>query len=476
MNRLIKTVMLFAGIVCLAGCTSTNPILDIEGGKVQGVETEVPGIFVYRGIPFAAAPVGDLRWKDPQPVTPWEGVLVADTFGSPCVQPAHTPGGYTPEFFFDGDPQFSEDCLYLNVWTPAAGHTNAKIPVVLWIHGGGYHAGWSSEPEMDGLEWAKHGCVLVTANYRLGVFGFFTHPLLSAESSHHTSGNYGMLDQIAALKWVKNNIEQFGGDPEKITIMGQSAGARSVQTLCASNLSKDLIAGAIIQSGGGISDPDSASGNRGGTMESGEAAGKKLMDWAGCETLEQMRSIPADTLFNLLDKYVEATGETLRISASPVSDGYACTESFSETVYDGTVADVPYMIGSTLDDMGALGNGIANFCLEREKKGGKAFAYQFARRLPTDGREGVLEGAFHSSELWYMFKSLKYCWRPFEEGDYELAEQMITYWSNFVKYGDPSGKNAGEWTPFTAENPDYMVFRLDENGDVASSMGPLMSK
>ena len=243
-----RITLLAVTAVVMAACSGKNPVLTVEGGKVQGVPTETPGVTVYKGIPYAAPPVGELRWKEPQPVVPWEGVLVADSFGHPAVQNPHTPGGYTPEFFFDGDPEFSEDCLYLNIWTPAAGKPGKKLPVTLWIHGGGYVAGWGSEPEMDGEEWARHGGVLVTFNYRLGIFGFLTHPALSAESPHGVSGNYGMLDQIAALKWVKANIAQFGGDPDQVTIMGQSAGAMSVQTLVTSPLSKDLVSGAIIQS------------------------------------------------------------------------------------------------------------------------------------------------------------------------------------------------------------------------------------
>ena len=165
---MVAVAMMAVG--ALTSCAEKNPVLTIEGGQVQGVVGENPDVYVYKGIPYAAAPVGDLRWQAPQPVTPWEG-----------------------------DAPYSEDCLYLNVWTPKPGKTNAKLPVTLWIHGGGYTAGWGFEPEMDGEEWAKHGVVLVTFNYRLGVFGFFTHPLLSAESPNGVSGNYGMLDQIAAL-------------------------------------------------------------------------------------------------------------------------------------------------------------------------------------------------------------------------------------------------------------------------------------
>ena len=471
---MIKRILLFcAAALCLAACAPKYPILTVEGGRIQGVQTETKGVTVYKGIPFAAPPVGELRWKEPQPVVPWDGIKVMDTFGAPAWQAKHTPGGYTPEFFFDGDPEFSEDCLYLNVWTPAAGKPDKKLPVTLWIHGGGYSAGWGFEPEMDGEEWAAHGGVLVTFNYRLGVLGFMTHPALSAESPHHVSGNYGMLDQIAALKWVKNNIAQFGGDPDHITIMGQSAGAMSVQTLVTSPLSKDLIAGAIIQSGGGITDAPALGGN---PLAASEEAGKTLMDWAGYDTLEKMRAATPEELMGLSMRYMQETHQFLRAGTSPVVDGWAYPETFNQAALAGRIANVPYMIGCTLDDMGALGRGIDRFCFEREKAGIPAYAYQFARRLPTDGREGVLQGAFHSSELWYMFKSLRFCWRPFVQGDYELAEQMITCWTNFAACGNPNGANAGAWTPLTQADPNYMVFKLDENEQVASAMGPLMPR
>lgn len=461
---IVVAASLFA-VGSLTSCGEKNPVLTIEGGQVQGIVGENPGIYVYKGIPFAAAPVGDLRWKAPQPVTPWEGVMVADKWGNAAVQAAHREGDfYQKEFFWEGDAPYSEDCLYLNVWTPKPGKTDAKLPVTLWIHGGGYTAGWGFEPEMDGEEWAKHGGVLVTFNYRLGIFGFFTHPLLSAESPNGVSGNYGMLDQIAALKWVKENIAQFGGDPNNVTIMGQSAGAMSVQTLISSDLSKNLISKAIIQSGGGVTDRALLGGT---ALADGEAAGKKLMDWAGYDTLEKMRAASTDEIYTLSSRYSAETREWLRVPTSPVIDGYAMKENFSQATIAGHIADVPYMIGGTLDDMGGLGAGpaVARFCTEREKAGGVAYAYQFARKLPGDDA-----GAFHSSELWYTFKSLRLSWRPFTEGDYDLAERMITAWTNFAATGNPNGKGAEGWTPFTEANPEYMVFRLDEGGNEASSM------
>lgn len=449
MKRLIPLLLL------AVACTH-NPILTINGGKVLGVPCETAGITVFKGIPYAAAPVGDLRWKAPQPVEAWDGVRVCDTWGAPCWQAPHTPGGYTDEFFADGDPAFSEDCLYLNVWTPAAGKPSAKLPVTLWIHGGAFMAGWGFEPEMDGEEWAKHGGILVSCNYRLGVFGFMAHPELSAESPEGVSGNYGLLDQIAALKWIKDNIAAFGGDPEKVTIMGQSAGAMSVQYLVSSPLSRDLVSGAIIQSGGGIVERTLLGGT---PLPEAEAAGKMIMDLAGYDTLEKMKEAKPEDLL--------AIGAWM----APVIDGYVLEEDFSSAALAGCISDVPYMIGYTLDDIPMLALGIEKFCQVREKAGGKAYAYQFARRLPTDGRPGVLEGAFHSSELWYTFKSLKHSWRPFTPGDYDLAEEMISAWTNFAAYGNPNGNGPETWTPCTQENPSYWVFKLDSEGTVASAIG-----
>ena len=224
-------------IFALVGCSTTpdaSPVLTIEGGQIQGVESEVKGVTVFKGIPYAAPPIGDLRWKEPQPVVPWEGVKVADKYGHPGYQVPHYPGGYTTEWGYGQEPAYSEDCLYLNVWTKAPGKTDAKLPVAVFIHGGGLREGWAFEPEFEGSEWGAKDVVLVTINYRLGMFGFFSHPDLIAENEHSSSGNYGIMDQIHALKWVRNNIAQFGGDPDNVMIFGQSGGGRSVRTLAGS--------------------------------------------------------------------------------------------------------------------------------------------------------------------------------------------------------------------------------------------------
>ena len=338
----------------VAACSfpASNPVLTVEGGQIQGVPTETKGVTVYKGIPYAAAPTGENRWKEPQAVTPWEGVKIADHFSAASVQNKHDDtNSYTSEFFFEPDPEFSEDCLYLNVWTKAPGKTDAKLPVAMWIHGGAYTGGWGFEREMDGEAWAERGVILVTINYRLGIFGFLTHPFLSEESAHGVSGNYGILDQIAALKWISNNIEQFGGDPDNITIFGQSAGAGSVMNLVTSPLTGDLIKKAIIMSGGGVSQSQSpVAGMSAGTAVLEENA-KALFDWAGYDTLEKMREASTESVFKLSSEYAKANGRPLRISSSPVVDNYVTSESFSSAAIGGRIKDIPYMMGFVMDDM-----------------------------------------------------------------------------------------------------------------------------
>jgi para-nitrobenzyl esterase len=426
-----------------------NPVLTIEGGEIQGVVTATKGVYAYKGIPYAAPPVGENRWREPQTVVPWKGIKIADSFGAPAPQLKHTiESFYGKEFFWQGDPEFSEDCLFLNVWTAAPGKPGKKLPVAMWIHGGAFTGGWGTEPEMDGEAWAERGVILVTINYRLGIFGFLAHPELSAESAHKVSGNYGILDQMAAIKWIKNNIAQFGGDPDNIMIFGQSAGAMSVQTLITSPIAKGLIAKAIIQSGGGISDRPFLGGD---LMANAEIKGKELMDFGGYDNLQKMRAASTQDIMKLPTKY--RTEKNQRIGFSPIIDNYLSTSDFSAAVKGGTVANIPYMIGSTLDDMGMLAGGVDAFCLLRRQQGGKAFAYQFARALPGDS-----SGAFHSSELWYVFHTLKRSWRPFTKVDDALSVEMVNAWTNFAKYNDPNGRARLGWTPYTKETPQYMIF------------------
>ena len=462
------------------------PVLTVEGGRIQGVRAENPGVFVYRGIPYAAPPIGELRWQEPHQVVPWDSIRQCDKFGHPGYQAVHYPGFYASEWGYGDEAPYSEDCLYLNVWTKAPGETEKKLPVALWIHGGGYREGWGSEPEFDGQEWASKDVVLVTINYRLGIFGFMTHPELSAESSNKVSGNYGILDQIQSLKWVKENIAQFGGDPDNVTIFGQSAGAGSVRTLAESPLARGLFHKAVIMSGGGIDVPardgeeakPATPVNRfftyNPTLQEAEADTKKVMDWAGLTDLKKMREASTEVLYTLPQIYNMVTKSDLFIMQRPIIDGYVSLKSFDEATRDGSIANVPYMIGYTLNDMGAMGPGIAEFCKVRQTHGAKAWAYEFARPLPDDGEHPEitdrLKGAFHSSDLWFVFKSLKHCWRPWTQGDWDLAEKMLTAWTNFAKYGDPNGAEEGEWTPCTAESPQFMLFQLDANNQVLFSI------
>ena len=457
----------------LVGCSPANPVLEIEGGKVQGVEASVKGVYIYKGIPFAAPPVGDLRWKEPQPVIPWEGVKVADTFSPGAMQAKHdSTNPWTSEFYWE-DPDFSEDCLYLNVWTPAPGKPGKKLPVAMWIHGGAYTGGWGFEPEFDGKVWAEKGVVLVTINYRLGIFGFLNHPLLAEESPNHVSGNYGILDQVAALKWVHANIAAFGGDPDNITILGQSAGAGSVKTLVNSPLTGGLIKKAIIQSGGGVNvRPAGAAAPAqpaGSMMDLIGNAWKVVFDWAGYDTLEKMRAASTEDIFTLAARYAAETGTRMQLGTRPVVDGYLSTESFDEAALGGRIKDIPYMIGYTRDDMGNPEEGIRRFCDLRNAAGQPVYAYQFAHALPDDeAGSHDMKGAFHSSELWYMFKSLDRGDRPFTQADWALAEHVVGCWTNFAKTGDPG---LG-WKPYTPDAPDFMVFDLSEDGTKdASAMG-----
>ena len=511
----MKKVLIIAGMLALlAGCQTKkaelSPVLTIEGGQVQGVNAGIKDVFVFRGIPYAAAPIKENRWKAPQPVEPWQGVYLADRFGNPSYQHIQYKGGYYTEWGYGDEAPFSEDCLYLNVWTKKPGDVNAKLPVALWIHGGGYREGFGTEPEFDAKAWAEKDVVLVSINYRLGVFGFLTHPELSAENPNGVSGNYGILDQIESLKWIQKNIEQFGGDPDNVMIFGQSAGGGSVRTICESPLARGLFHKAVIMSAGGLTVPQAGGmgmgSMRGGfpgfpgmgaapekklaaynapkapeglnTLQAAEFNTKVIMDWAGYNTLAKMRAADTETMHTVATIYSNATGNRGSVTGMPIVDGYVSMESFDAAALDGTLADVPYMIGYTLNDMGDMAAGIKAFGANREeisKNGSKVYAYEFARPLPDDGSHPEvtqrLKGAFHSSDLWFVFKSLEHCWRPWTQGDWDLSEKMLTAWTNFAKYSDPNGADGGEWTPCTKETDDFMIFKLDANDVEASEMG-----
>ena len=338
----------------------------------------------------------------------------------------------------------SEDCLYLNIWAPAdaVGNPASKLPVAFWVHGGAYFNGYGHEITMDGDAWTKRGVILVTINYRLGIFGFLAHPELSAENPDGTSGNYGTYDQVAALKWVHENIAQFGGDPDNITVLGQSAGAASIKNLVSSPLSKGLIRNAIIQSGGGIG----SFGSSDSGQKQAEATGKSFMDKFGYNSLKAMRAVPAEQLLEIF----KAEGMNL---FRPHIDGILLTESFDDAARNQHLADANYMIGCTLDDIRPMGKQIDEFCFLRDSLDRRpAYQYLFARKLP-----GTHDGAFHSAELWYMFHTLDRSWRPMTEADYRLADEVMDCWTNFVKHGKPGSES---WPPFTLANPYVKTFNV----------------
>jgi para-nitrobenzyl esterase len=403
-----------------------------------------------------------LRWKSPQPVIPWKGVKVADTYGPAAMQSPRQPGSfYYKEFTTEDGHKNSEDCLYLNIYTTSPGKTKTGLPVAMNIYGGAFASGYSYEKQfLGGEEWAKHGVILVTIGYRLNIFGFLAHPDLSSENPKGVSGNYGILDQIAALKWIKNNIRQFGGDPNNITILGQSAGAMSVQSIVSSPLSKDLMQKAIMQSGGGVSDKPLLGGTQ---LKDAEKAGKTIMDLGGLKNLEAMRAAPADSILALASL---ARKKRIGGMMGPVLDGYVLSSNFSEATRNNQIADIPYIIGYNKDDMAGMTTGLGQFCKLRDEKGGKAYAYEFIRELPGDTAK-----AFHSAELWYVFHTLGNCWRPFTEGDNVLSNYMVDTWTNFVKFGDPNGKDKEIWEPYTNENQQFMIFKLGASGEAQPEMG-----
>jgi para-nitrobenzyl esterase len=444
--------------------TMSLNIVQTRYGAVEG--TPVDGYTVFRGIPYAAPPIGALRWREPQPPASWTGIYQATEF--PCKSMQEEPKipaegklpFYVREFHNDRDfeADSSEDSLYLNIWTPAE-TGKEKLPVAFWIHGGAFADGYGSEREFDGAAFCRQGVILVTINYRLNLFGFLAHPWLNEESEHHVSGNYGILDQIAALNWVYENIEGFGGDRDRITIMGQSAGAMSVQTLVSSPLTEDRITGAIMQSAGGY-------GNGLMTdlpLEKAMEYGTELVELTGASSLEELRSKTAGELYTayaiLKERRVEA-GEEFLIMC-PNVDGYVLPIGYARAVEQGAVKRIPYLLGSTKHDIfvpreeadagipSHLHVGCLKWCELLEQAGyPQSYVYRFDRELPGDHA-----GAFHSADLWYMFGTLERCWRPMTEADTDLSRQMVKYWTDFVKTGQPSSKNPQDWQPCSTGTP-----------------------
>lgn len=434
-----------------------NGIVQTKCGLVEGVAGK--GFTLFQGIPYAAPPVGPLRFQRPQPPLPWKGVRRCDTWGPACPQKcSHTPGGspWAVEFYYrDYPPKMDEDCLYLNIWTPAE-TGDEKLPVMMWIHGGGAQEGYGYELEFDGEKLCEKGVILVTINYRLNIFGFFSHPDLSRENSEHASGNYGIMDQRMALLWIKENIAAFGGDPENVTVFGQSGGGRSTQALSCSPHTAGLFQHAAIHSAGGT-----RTGFGRISQKEQEQRGVNFMEACKISSIEELRDMPWQKLAETFYTYEKTAGRDAGFNIG--TDGYMLTEAMEDAVLNGHQHDIDYIIGCTIEETGISGPADEpnRFCMFDVQKDWAQHAYQqgkkpmyvfnFDRRLPGK-KEGAFENvAFHSCDLWYVFGTLDRCWRPLTEGDRELSDRMIAYWTNFAKTGNPNGESLEPWKPFGKE-------------------------
>ena len=444
----------------------------IESGRVSGVASVTSNVMVYKGIPYAAPPVGDLRWRPPKAALAWSGIREGDRFGAACMQtpfPEGSPYRTNPE-------PVSEDCLFLNVWSGAKSPKEPR-PVMVWIHGGSLAKGSGSIPVYDGEHLASDGAVVVTINYRLGVFGFLAHPQLTKESDRGSSGNYGILDQIAALDWVRKNIATFGGDPKRVTVFGESAGSWSVNVLVASPLARGLFQRAIGESGANFAPLP--------RLADAEEAGLRLAKSMGAETVAALRAKPAADLTKAMGEY-----------AQPNVDGWMLPDQIFAIFSRGKQNDVATLIGSNADEgtaftpptLGAEAfkaetkrrfRDVADEYLKtypagsdeqarassaaaiRDQRFGwemqtwarlqaktgksKVFLYYFSR-VPPDPF-GKRLGAYHASEIPYVFDNLRIA--PVDNPDRDLAKTMSAYWVNFAAHGDPNGKGVPRWPAYS---------------------------
>jgi para-nitrobenzyl esterase len=452
-----------------------------DAGLLSGISGTSDAVRVFKGIPFAAPPVGPLRWRPPQPVAKWEGVRKADQFGARCMQGGGgggRQGGPAPQ-------PISEDCLYLNVWTPAAAAADG-LPVIVWSYGGAFTGGSGSLPQYDGEQMARKGVVFVTYNYRLGPFGFFSHPELSKESGHRASGNYGMMDLVAALQWVQKNIAAFGGDPGRVTLMGESAGGALIETVVASSQAKGLFHRAISQSA-------PVRIERMSTLEEAEQAGRQAAEKIGASSLADLRTKSAEEIQKGLP------------GGRPIVDGWYLTDDASTLIAEGKSNDVDVLVGSNRDE-GAFpffgvprGNAqeftaavrqrfgpqadtflklyptgsdtesnasqlaafrdevawsVRSWAAARAKRG-KAHLFYFTHEPPVAPGQPS-RGAIHTAEIPYTFNNATPAWTAVDRA---LAETMTSYWANFAKTGDPNGPGLPSWPAFRdGADAELMIF------------------
>jgi para-nitrobenzyl esterase len=459
-----------------------DQVVNTNYGKVKGAVNESGTVVSFKGIPYAAPPQGDLRWTEPRPPAAWEGIRDATRFCASCIQNriySHLPNGPWTEEFMVQD-SVSEDCLFLNIWTPAKSASD-KLPALVFLHGGAFTEGSGSIDVYNGEELAEKGIIVITINYRLGALGFLAHPELTAESPNHVSGNYGFLDQVAALKWIKENISAFGGDPSRVTIAGQSAGAASVRALIISPLARGLFHGAITQSGSTFSGgPAHVT-----TLSEGEKQGVEFTKSKGVSSIAELRAMPA---MDIIAK--DPNNQGMRFGG--VLDGYFQTADIMTVFAEGKQNDTPFMSGMNADETGYYGSTGEDFrkffpssskeeeaaavklagqeqsrlntwlWMEYRAKtsGTNAFEYYFDRAIPWP--EHPEFGAFHTSEVPYVFNNIKMLKNhKMEKADTIVADRMSSYWVNFVKTGDPNGPGLPVWGPF--EGGKHEVMRLGEN-------------
>jgi para-nitrobenzyl esterase len=521
MRFLLPTIVICTAAVLPAFAADR---IKTANGLLESTAAPKDGVRAFKGIPFGQPPVGDLRWREPQPVKNWTGARNADQFGPRCMQRT-SPGA---DYWFRSNGM-SEDCLYLNVWTPAKSG-NEKLPVLVYIFGGGFQNGDGSEPRYDGESMARQGMVAVSVNYRTNIFGFFVHPDLTKESPHHASGNYGLLDQVAALQWVQKNIAAFGGDPKRATVAGESAGSISVSALMASPLSKNLMAGAIGESGAAIASLPPQ------PLADAEQNGVRFATAAGANTLAALRALTAE---QIQDAAAKAQG----VRFSTAMDGYFLSKSLTAIFEAGEQSKVPLLEGSNTQEQAArsvlgagdptpetLANAIRRFYGDKAdpvlkayaasttdevyeaaahlasarfisygtwkwaelqmKTGGKpVYRYLYARPrpaylgmpgepAPAAGRGGgaptgsgaqqpqAPRGASHSAEIQYAMGNLdldkRYTWEP---ADYQVSKTMQAYFVNFIKTGNPNGPGVPNWPAYRADDK-YQRMRIDVKSQV----------
>jgi para-nitrobenzyl esterase len=493
MRRYPSLLLGFIFIVVFVSCNKTQvlqsslAVVKTEAGLVSGIVED--SVHIFKGVPFAAPPVGELRWKEPKPLISWTDTLACDKFSASPVQNDPIPlMMWTEEFMAPRQP-LSEDCLYLNIWSGASS-SNDKLPVLVWIYGGAFTSGSGACAIYDGKALAKKGIVYVTINYRVGAFGFMAHPDLTAEASHKSSGNYGLMDQVAALRWIKNNIAAFGGDPGKVTIAGQSAGSMSVYSLVASPLTKGLFRGAIAQSG---------AARPAMTLQDAEKTGITLSAKINSSSISSLRQLPADSLLSLANSLPFG-------SFFPIVDGYVIPENLDSIFEKKKHQDVPVIAGWVTGDAELVARqpksasdfvkhasksygarsgeflklfpagsdeeakssqeklGLLQFAGAGDYKWAKAnssnvYLYQFTY-VPTDKPGFPNYGAFHTSEVPFALHTLALWNRPWKQMDYDVERYMSGYWLNFVKNGNPNGEGLPEWKAYKQE--DGVVMELGE--------------